>query len=222
MLSTAEARWFQPGEIPASVLAWFEGEPFPLEIEEPRTDHYLAIRDTDSLGVKLRQGRLEAKQRSYRHGLITFTSNVVGNVEVWRKWGFALAEVAADGAGVAADGAEAAAETAVGEDLSAWIAVRKQRRVRSYMLRPDCTVVALPGSVILRQGCSLELSRVSVGPEIWWSLCLEAVGKPATLVETLRTVGRYALASAHSLQLDADASYGYPRWLQVLQTRPAP
>ncbi|MGD8968471.1 MAG: hypothetical protein PVI07_13255, partial [Anaerolineae bacterium] len=57
-----------------------------------REDHYLRLSDTYALGIKLRQGRIEAKQRVRRPGVVRFHERVTGIVEHWRKWSFQLAE----------------------------------------------------------------------------------------------------------------------------------
>ncbi|NIV28827.1 MAG: hypothetical protein GWN58_04720, partial [Anaerolineae bacterium] len=66
MYPTLEARWFMRGSIPHEVREWFaRGEPAPIH-EPPRMDHYLRLQRSNALGIKLREGRLEIKQRLHQ------------------------------------------------------------------------------------------------------------------------------------------------------------
>ncbi len=107
---TAEARWFQPGEIPAAARAWFDGLAAPAG-PETRTDAYL-VPASPALGVKLREGQIEAKRRTG-----TLAPLVVGRaeapVEAWAKWSFPLAHAAGEAGG-----------GSVGDE---WVEVRKTR-----------------------------------------------------------------------------------------------
>ena len=85
---TLEARWFVRGPLPASAHAWADA--VGLGAPEPRTDRYLVV-PTDALGLKVRQGRLEAKQRM-SGGEPLAVGHARGAVEQWRKWAFSLDE----------------------------------------------------------------------------------------------------------------------------------
>lgn len=104
---TAEARWFFRGAVPAPVRAWFDALGEPVETEA-RTDHYLAP-SGDGLGVKVREGRLEAKRRDGAGGRLR-VGRAASDVASWSKWSFALAEGA--------------------EPVGPWVEVAKRRRQR--------------------------------------------------------------------------------------------
>lgn len=101
---TAEARWFQEGEIPADVRAWFDALGPAVEAEE-RTDYYLAPTD-DALGVKVREGRIETKRRDGAPGRLQ-AGRAEAAIGVWAKWSFS------------AEGDP--------EPTGAWVAVEKTR-----------------------------------------------------------------------------------------------
>ena len=104
-LRTAEIRWFHVGRAPAAVAAWFDALGPPVE-PASRTDRYL--RPTDAaLGVKLREGRVEAKRRDGTAGPLA-----AATIETWTKWSFALSEA-----------------PEVGE---MWVEVAKVRRQREH------------------------------------------------------------------------------------------
>jgi len=95
-LHTVEVRWFFLGALPAAVRAWFDGLGDPVE-GVSRTDRYLAPA-SDALGVKLREGQVEAKRRSAVVGPLA-AGRAGATAEEWVKWSFPLAEDADPGAG---------------------------------------------------------------------------------------------------------------------------
>jgi hypothetical protein len=202
MLTTSEVRWFYPGEIPEAVRAWYmagDGKPY---VEAPRTDHYLIIEESDALGVKIREGRMDVKQRYDGAWSLTFNNSVAGRVECWRKWSFELAEAGEGLALLRASGA--------------WVAVEKARVMRDYAVKLDGTLIVLPAMVTPPRGCSVELSRVRAAGHAWWSLCFEATGHADELAEILDVAARHVFRREPDFQFKPAYSYGYPRWLQVL------
>ncbi|MGC9348420.1 MAG: hypothetical protein ACP5JG_09810 [Anaerolineae bacterium] len=198
IMTTVEVRWFFPGEIPPRVLAWYRmGERDP-EQQPVRVDHYLPVLGTDGLGLKYREARIEMKQRYERHADRDLGDGVAGNVELWTKWSFTLAE-------------ERIAERF--EDLDAWVAVQKARHMRNYEIKTNGTLVAIPVDVTPRLGCSVELTRVVARGSAWWTLAFEAVGAEEALMTTLERVAGHVLTHAEGFGLTSAVSYGYPRWL---------
>ena len=92
MFPSVEARWFYDGTIPPRVLRWFREYQGSLEGPAHRVDYYLRLADGDSLGIKVREGRLEIKQRHRTYGMVEFHERATGLVEHWRKWSFQLAQ----------------------------------------------------------------------------------------------------------------------------------
>ncbi len=104
---THEVRWFWPGPIAGEVEAWF-GRLGPAVEPESRTDRYLAP-TSDALGVKLREGNVEAKRREGTVGGLA-AGGAEAEIEAWAKWSFDLVD-----APVPDDG---------------WVVVKKTRRQR--------------------------------------------------------------------------------------------
>ena len=180
---SAEVRWFGRGEIPDAIESWFAGltsasPDGPDPETETRTDRYLAP-TSDALGVKLREGQVEAKRRDAvlapLAAVVDGLAESVGEaeVELWTKWSFPLAE-------------------AVDEIGDAWVAVAKARRQRHA------------------DECALELSRLEVEGEAWWSVCLEASGPDPNAA--LAGAARRWLATAPPLP--ESQALGYPAWLR--------
>lgn len=84
VLETLELRWFADGEIPPSVMTWFEDTAPWVEVER-RVDSYLVTGRAD-LGVKRRDhGRIEVKERRRIGASMTVGGRLVGRVEEWHK-----------------------------------------------------------------------------------------------------------------------------------------
>ena len=198
---TAEVRWFAPGPIPDAVAAWFDALG-PAAAPASRTDRYLVPVSADEPGVKLREGRLEVKQRVRSLGPEVLGA-AEGVVETWRKWGLALAP-------------HAAAPSAA----SGWVDVEKTRRLRGFALDAGGALAPVPPEDQYADGAvALELSTLVVEGAAFWSVCLEANGADeAARLGTLRRVGRRVLAAAPEGALPRARSVGYPAWLA---SRPA-
>lgn len=200
MFPTTEVRWFSRGRFPADVEAWFHRREGEVEREPGREDHYLQLAHVDSLGIKLREDRIEIKQRVGQRTLVQLHERVAGLVERYDKWSFVLNEP---------DTALARATAVAGS----WIPVQKARQLRSYRVTDDGDVVALSSSASPHRGCELELTRVDVAGETWWTLAFEAFGEPSTLRADLLAVVRYVFAGDEPPALPAEDSRGYAAWL---------
>ena len=206
MLPTLEVRWFFVGAVPPDVLAWFQqGENRPAEPFR-RVDRYLRLSQGDSLGIKLREGRLEVKQRQRQFGLVRLHEQVAGIQEHWRKWSFALT-----GSNGAHPGVELTA--------SSWDDVHKERKLSRYRIAGDRELIAMSPTQYPSHGCDLELTKVRAAGEVWWTLSFEAFGDESTLQENLSLATDKILGIADPPMLEVESSYGYPRWLQILAQR---
>jgi hypothetical protein len=204
--STAELRWFYEGAIPEDVTAWFHrGERRPVE-QLHRVDHYLWLGGLAELGIKLRQGRIEVKRRHTVHGVVHFHRQISGSVEEWHKWSFALA-------------AAHRLPGDAGTQNSAWIKVRKERQLRKYRITNERQPIAVPDAEYPVQGCHLELTRIRVGENRWWSLGLEAFGPAGALWQYLSLVVDHILGQGLLPTLEARHSCGYPRWVALVRVR---
>jgi hypothetical protein len=203
MFPTLETRWFYPGPIPPDVLAWYHyGERAP-EAQPTRIDYYLRLPDHDDLGIKLREGRIEIKQRAEQYGVQHLHARVHGLVEGWRKWSFGVNDL---GGGL---GDLAGARPA-------WIAIRKARRLRRYLVTEAGDVSAAAITEIAPHGCHIELAETVIHSETWWSLAFETFGPEATLHATFTQVAQHVLRGDAVPHLDVAHSYGYAQWISNL------
>jgi hypothetical protein len=202
MFSTEEIRWFFSGTTPKSVTAWYEAQVCAASDQPPRTDFYLRLDDDDSLGIKLRQGRIETKQREGTGTPVQLGGRAAGRVESWRKWSFGLAETA-----------ESVTDTVQ------WIGVWKARRWCLFEVEENGRITSAPTDAILEQGCACELTEVRLTDlsERWWSLGFEAFGGTAAARrERLLRVAKQFLRRENAPLLSIEQSYSYPKWLQMV------
>lgn len=203
MYPTAEVRWFYAGRVPPEVRAWFR-----QAVRQPmgplhRVDYYLRLADGDSLGIKLREGRVEIKKRLGQRGVVHFHRRVAGVVERWRKWSFVLAEAGQEVASLI-------------HPASSWIGVQKERALCRYRLEGSQQGVVVPAGEPASLGCGLELTTLRLWGEEWWTVGFEAFGGEASLEEALLLAADLALGEEPPV-LEARDSYGYPRWLEIVE-----
>ena len=67
--TTLEVRWFSRGALHPPVLEWFQRAMGKPEQQPARVDYYLIVVNGSSLGIKLRQGRLEEALIHYHKAL---------------------------------------------------------------------------------------------------------------------------------------------------------
>jgi hypothetical protein len=200
MYSTVEVRWFYRGAIPDEVRYWLGISGSPAIQETTRIDTYFCLPEYDDLGIKLRQDRLEIKQRHRHLGELTFSECASGYVEAWRKWSFPLA---------IADQQPAALTLPTG----AWLQVKKIRLLYRFGLGDDRRLLALPPDVVAGPGCEVEASNIWITGQQWWSLAFETFGPESSLEDSLLATAENLLVHKEAPILAARASYGYPSWL---------
>ncbi|MGC9333342.1 MAG: hypothetical protein ACP5JJ_04285 [Anaerolineae bacterium] len=205
MYLTAEVRWFYRGTTPRAVLDWLEQRSSLPEPQPPRQDHYLWLPGNESVGIKIREGRVEVKVRLQQRGTARFGENIVGQVERWRKWSFPFSSPEADpGAWLT--------------PTRSWITVHKARRLHRYHLARDGTLSQVTLERMPGTGCDFELSEVGVGQGTWWSVCFEAFGPAAGLEDRLCAVAAIILAPGWPVAMEASRSLSYPAWIDLIRT----
>ncbi len=198
MQTSVETRWFLQGTAPPKVLQCFKDE--MAVAQPPRVDTYLRTAKTPCLGIKLREGRIEIKQRVRQLGPHTFHPHVTGMVERWNKWGFPIS----------------AADTAAETQSDAWIPVVKERILRRYQIVSDSEIRAVPGWLFPLQRSSIEITNIVLNDTPWWSLGLEVVGTDIDLFKALKATAAIAFKSRGFPSLSAAQSYSYPKWIDLV------
>ncbi|MBL7164240.1 MAG: hypothetical protein ISS57_16725, partial [Anaerolineales bacterium] len=146
MFPTVEVRWFYRGAIPGDIQTWFDQIAKEYIVQPARLDTYLLQSNNTDLGIKLRQGRIEIKQRFQQHGDIDFHKHVSGVVEGWRKWSFLIAREQTSYFSPAILG-------------DTWLGVKKTRSLYTFQIT-DSRVKSVPIPDYSAGGCNLELTRI--------------------------------------------------------------
>ena len=101
--------------------------------------------------------------------------------------------------------------------------MEKARRLRKVVIS-EGSFSEVDASRRPSDGCAYELARLRVGGSDWWTLALEAFGRPDSLETRLRHAGDWFFArSPPGRALTRDDSCAYPSWLAGLRsTLPEP
>ena len=198
-VTSAEIRWFLKGKIPLEVFDWFIGLNENYVNQAERTDYYLNPISDDSLGIKLREGRVEVKQRLNHIGNITPGENVAGIAEKWQKWSFELKE----------------ANHIFSDSFiqNKWLPVNKTRILVNYGITED-NIVAQKEEVSYKNGCLTELTSVLINKKEWWTLGLEAYGEENRLLDNLVLISHLILNDKVNIRFSLNDSLSYPGWLK--------
>lgn len=188
-----EVRWIHPGPVPAILIDRLG--PFPIPIER-RADKYLVDPGTPDLGVKIRDGiQLDLKAFRGSPGQLRVQGGE-GKLEGWEKWTFPMGEVGPDPAD---DG---------------WAMLHKTRHRRTFELTAEGLVERMVAEEV-DPGCTVELTEVDGGGDVWWTLAFEATGSPTTLEACLRACVELLLDRPlpDGIELRPETSMSYTRWL---------
>lgn len=198
MYHSIEARWFYPGEPPENIRQWHKKGGRPHE-DGSRADIYLC--DTgEGIGIKLREGLVEIKQKQKDFGEIHFGQNMTGRVESWIKWGFPIAKQVNNS----------------DEINKYWVTVEKKRWIKMFLL--DHAFTQVPVSQYPAEGCIWEISQIRSGnsDDPWWSVCFELFGPKGGEINVLKNLVEAVVEGGEGVQLKAIDSYAYPAWLDKI------
>ena len=205
-VSTSELRWFIEWQVPAEVTSWYLQAGHPPTRQPTRIDRYLNQTGGGVVGIKLREGRLELKERCEQHGAIHLHPQVEGMSEGWRKWSFRIE----------------ATDSLLGETVdsaTAWTTVAKARWLRRYSLAGSRGAIASSTEALPGQGVDFELTQIQLGDKHWWTLGLEAFGAAAGLRKSLLHVAAIVFSDELPLNLSLRDSRAYPAWLNSILSK---
>ncbi len=186
MLTSIELRWFYRGTLPPEIQDWFDSQALlePPEAPEQREDFYLLLPECETLGIKLRQERLEIKWRKAELGVLRFGDNAEGKAEKWVKW-------------ICEDNTVESLVKVDVESKANWVGVLKVRSLRKY---PNCNV---------------EITRLTIEGNSWWSFAFEAYGEEANLMDNLQSAANIVFQTYSGSNFQLQDSYAYPKWLAL-------
>lgn len=163
MFKSREIRWFYPTEL-KSVEKWFMDNGYTFENADPRTDYYLPLKNQDDIGIKLREGNVEIKQRIARTKKENISELANGYFENYIKWSFSSAEKD-----------PLFQEIIEGEKFN-WLGVRKERIGYKLKENQNGSIIRVKLDEFPEFGCQVEYTRIKIKEELWYTLCLEWFG----------------------------------------------
>lgn len=192
-----EIRWFTKGALPVRWMDAHRSLGYGGTIFEERTDRYLRFRTTDDLGVKIRDGRLEIKQRLTAPNVRTLPIHSPPVPERWMKYSW-----------------ESPAVGQLHFSRSAWRDVFKRRRLVTLAPEHNGNYQLLPQSD--RAGIQIELTELTdVDKAAWWTIGFECGTCLAfTALYFLEQV-RFFLRFFPLAELNDSVITGYPGWLRM-------
>jgi hypothetical protein len=200
MFPTTEIRWFFKGEIPESVAKAYNKSSNILPYYAKRVDHYLGMPENHTMGIKLREGKIELKHLTQWIGKGKFGATISGYMNDWRKWSLALAEHP--------------------QYLSSpwkdwWIALQKERSLRLFTLNEQNGPMEISMLQNVGLGCEWELCQIYAGKtkDPWWTIALEAFGAEPNRHYLLENTINKILPFL-SQEAVVSCSFSYPEWLQ--------
>jgi hypothetical protein len=216
---TMEVRWFYKEGLlkPAFDLQRFRKGDWSQDQGKGRcrTDFYLSLPGVESLGMKFRgeedqsegstsrkEMKLEVKSRQREDGIIAFHNGQTGRLEHWSKSVFST------------ESANPQIFDLLQAEDEAWIVVTKERYLRKYEVLGVKEVHAVPPEKSSADGCRVELTKLTVHQQNWWTLCLEAFGETeGALVNNLKLSADVFFTQTGLEGFEEKDSFAYPRWL---------
>lgn len=199
LCDTLEIRWFFESLDPREVLRLFKSiSGFDPVAEVARNDQYLHLPLSDTIGIKLREGRMEHKWlRQTLPGIET--EPPLNSFGCWRKWSAPVDNE------TLAPGSEN------------WITVRKKRWTSPWKMS-DSRASPVEAKTERKNRCDVELARVelerpdSFDALVNWTLCFESEGPERQ--HLLESVLRNFCAVGLKKLLQNQQTMDYPTWLR--------
>jgi hypothetical protein len=203
--NSLEVRWFGTGQPPQELGEWITGLG-SIDVST-RTDLYFPPPDP-SFNLKLREeggAAVELKRRLSGPESHTFGPDVDGSVEQWYKWSFSL---------------DHCPELWTADRTGLWLPVTKTRTLYEFD-RPELRWFDEQLSEA-EVTAHVEVTEVEALSETVWTCGLEAAGDPDELGAAVSVVGSALFGNGFPVDLSAEQSFGYVRWLRRLMSEVQP
>jgi hypothetical protein len=210
MFSSAEIRWFYPGHVPPEVMRWFKNAGIHLNQQPERIDYYLEVPQSDFLGLKFREGRVELKQRYGEIEKWRCHDSVIGWIEYWTKWGYEVKDLEA-------------ARATIRDHPGSWNGVVKNRSLHLYEITDRGRISGCLPGIFPPMGCGWEVTQIRLEGDkrSWWSMGFEAFGPAEKLRYALLEAINHVMPPTEVIELAPENSYGYPHWLNKVINNPS-
>jgi hypothetical protein len=161
--TTAEVRWFFDEKNKSFIQELFFNNQDILPLTEQRTDSYLVIANDDTIGTKLREGRLEIKSLIKTIPNIPLGDNNLYNIELWSKYSENIGDLKTFLSEISAT-------------KNRFIDILKTRDLRKFKFI-DNDLIEIDTSLdpyVEGDGCNVELTQVNFNQLRFWTFAIEA------------------------------------------------
>ncbi|PSR54286.1 hypothetical protein AHMF7605_12525 [Adhaeribacter arboris] len=214
MVYSSEIRWFFNALAEVSTIEkWFNAQQKFFSGQWGRADIYLRQADLRTHSVKIREGKVEVKVLLQDRGVVTIPSTNSGLGNDWVKYSFELKETDAENKALLEQFSQPLAETK--ENL--WVRVEKERLLVKYSLNEaNDTLSVTSEDAWPDEGCGVELTKIKVNQQEYYTFGLEAFSKTQREKQNLDQVLNYILPEINVTSLQSNQSDSYPGFLANL------
>lgn len=185
---TAEVRWFLSGEY-QSIEKWFQQNGKKFKNEWTELDCYLPLEGSQSLSLKIRDRKVETKQRTH-YETFSFSNAHQGYLEHWLKWEKLLHD-------------KSNAAQIFQDKL---VEVKKERLLLYFPVQNNSVKFSKTKPA---EGCQVELSKVKIANKTFTSLAFEAFGSAQNLKRHLIATAAFVFSSFDITSLMLRESQNY-------------
>ena len=158
------------------------------------------------MSFKIRDGKSEIKLLEKNYGPKIFSNYAIGSVEKWIKWSLALKD------------ANASPETLFSTPQE-FQEIKKERLLLKYEVPNAETLRRIDPTPESNNTFQLELSRIESNGKLYFSLGLEMAADKNLRIKTFYRISESFFSGVDCQNLNAENSYGYPRFLQLHQEK---
>ncbi len=214
MVYSAEMRWFFKNQAETELIEkWFNKQNLFLADKWDRADIYLWQPGLNKLGVKIREGRVEVKILLADRGILPMINNNSGKANDWVKYSFELRESDEEN--------QALLQQFSSEDLNTqkqlWVRVDKERLLLKYSIDLEKSKLErVPENNWPQEGCGVELTRIKVNQQTYYTFGFEAFSKSRQEPRNLQVTLQQIIQDLQVRTLHHQHSYAYPDFLHDL------
>ncbi|MDQ3290568.1 MAG: hypothetical protein M3Q05_04690 [Bacteroidota bacterium] len=214
MVYSAEIRWFFKSLTEVSVIEnWFKAQQKYFSEQWDRTDIYLWQPDLEKHSVKIREGKVEVKVLSKDRGVVIIDPANSGISNNWVKYSFELKETDTENNALLKQFSQPTDKP----DKSIWVRVDKERLLVKYALHaPNDSLSLIPENEWPDEGCGVELTRIKINQQEYYTFGLEAFSKTQCEEMNLEKVLSQLIPEININGLHYLQSHSYPSFLANL------
>lgn len=198
MLKSIEIRWFFKEPLSDIYLNSFK-KSCNLVNQESRSDYYLAVKDCKSVGIKLRNSRLEIKWQIDSKLFTTSFNGIQGKLERCTRWECNDP-----------DSCNHLLQTISLNKDNPWIKVDKIRLQKKFNLIDKTMIEVSPNN--LKYDFAIEITDLKIHTHQWWSIGVDSFKGNNHMDYFRQLIENYIDKNVYPY-LRSESSYSYPEWL---------